>query len=61
METKTKQLRKRPVCRCNTGLYCSKHYLYATTDYKFAKGKDREAHDQVCGGGRRIVRKRLEG
>ncbi len=58
MQVATKK-RKVVQCRCSSGLYCRKHYIYATTDYKYSTGRDRESHDQACGGGVRIIRKRI--
>lgn len=51
-------------CRCGTGRYCSKHMRYGKVDPTVfsvsepsAYKKKQGANAQVCGGGRRLIRR----
>ena len=49
-------------CSCNSGRYCRIHRRYYSNG---TSDKDRECRDsednQRCGGGRRVIRKTIEG
>ena len=53
-------------CRCNTGYYCRRHRRYRVSKktYRDPSNLLDEAgirKNQQCGGGRRVIHKRLEG
>ena len=56
-----------PKCRCGTGNFCPRHrrcgkssYVHGTNDSESAFYEERQRIQyQVCGGGRRVIRKTI--
>ena len=57
MDRSLKGINPSPACKCGTGTYCKVHYSYGVVRGTKKTLRSHAALDQVCGGGKRRVRK----